>query len=96
MIIILNNRYKLNESRLCFSDTDSLLLEIKTEDIYKDMEIDKEMYDFSNYPKDHFFFSNSNKKVLGKMKDELASESMDAFCGLRSTKDDSKINTTVS
>ena len=48
-IMILNNRYKINESRLCFSDTDSLLLEIKTTDIYKDMEIDKEMYDFSSY-----------------------------------------------
>ena len=81
---ILNNRYKRNESRLCFSDTDSLLLEVKTEDIYKDMEIDKEMYDFSNYSKDHFLFSNSNKKQLGKMKDELVSEPMEEFCGIRS------------
>lgn len=48
------------------------------------MEMDKEMYDFSNYPKDHFLFSNSNKKMLGKMKDELASESMVECCGLRS------------
>ena len=79
-IMILNNRYKINESRLCFSDTDSLLLEIKTTDIYKDMEIDKEMYDFSSYSKYHFLFSNSNKKQLGKMKDEP----MEEFCGIRS------------
>ena len=78
--MILNNRYNINKSRLCFSYTDSLLLEIKTTDIYKDMEIDKEMYDFSSYSKYHFLFSNSNKKQLGKMKDEP----MEEFCGIRS------------
>ena len=38
-----------NDSRLLFTDTDSLMYEIKTEDIYKDFSNDKEMFDFSNY-----------------------------------------------
>ena len=36
-----------NNSRLLFIDTDSLMYEIKTEDLYKDFNNDKEMFDFS-------------------------------------------------
>ena len=57
---------------LLYTDTDSLLLEIETDDVYKDMETNKNEYDTSDYPKDHPLFSNENKKVLGKMKDECA------------------------
>jgi len=28
------------------------------------------LYDTSNYPKEHSLYSNENKKVLGKTKDE--------------------------
>ena len=38
-----------NNSRLLFTDTDSLIYEIKTEDIYEDFSSNKEMFDFSNY-----------------------------------------------
>ena len=41
---------------LLYTDTDSLILEIKTEDVYKDMAKDKDSYDFSDYPKDHFLY----------------------------------------
>jgi len=57
---------------LLYTDTDSLLLEIETEDFYKDMEEKKDLYDTSDYPKEHPLHSNANKKVLGKMKDECA------------------------
>ena len=57
---------------LLYTDTDSLLLEIETEDYYKDMERRKHLYDTSDYPKEHPLHSNTNKKVLGKMKDECA------------------------
>jgi len=57
---------------LLYTDKDSLLLEIETEDIYKDMEAKKDLYDTSDYPKEHPLHSNTNKKVLGKMKDESA------------------------
>ena len=69
--------------QLCFSDTDSLLYEVQTEDIYRDMEMDKNLYDFSDYPKYHFLQSNVNKKVIGKFKDELNGETLEEFCGLR-------------
>ena len=44
----IKNKYD-NKSKLLFTDTDSLMYEIKTEDIYKDFSSDKEMFDFNNY-----------------------------------------------
>ena len=70
--------------KLCYQDTDSFILEIETEDIYKDIELLQDYMDTSNYPKDHPLFSEKNKKVLGKFKDELAGDIMKAFVGLRS------------
>ena len=37
-----------NKSKLLFTDIDSLKYEIKTEDVYKDFNSNKEMYNFSN------------------------------------------------
>ena len=51
---------------LLYTDTDSLLLEIETEDYYKDMERRKHLYDTSDYPKEHPLHSNTNKKSLGQ------------------------------
>ena len=48
---------------LIYTDTDSLLLNIQTDDVYKDMEENKDMYDTSDYPEDHFLHSKKNKKV---------------------------------
>ena len=39
---------------LLYTDTDSLLLEIKTENVYKNMERNIEEYDTSDFPEDHF------------------------------------------
>ena len=69
---------------LLYTDTDSLLLEIKTEDVYKDTERNKSFYDTSDYPEDHPLFSKVNKKVLGKMKDECAGIPISEYVGLRS------------
>ena len=44
----IKNKYA-NSSRLLFTDTDSLMYEIKTEDVYEDFSKDKDMLDFSNY-----------------------------------------------
>ena len=38
-----------NKSELLFTDTDSLMYEIKTEDAYENVSSNKEMYGFSNY-----------------------------------------------
>ena len=48
---------------LLYTDTDSLILEIKTEDVYKDMANDVDNYDFSNYPEDHPLYSEDNNKL---------------------------------
>ena len=61
---------------LLYTDTDSLLLEIKTDDVYKDIKSNRNLYDTSDYPKEHPLHSNANKKVLGKMKDECAGTHM--------------------
>ena len=59
-----------NNSRLSFKDTDSLIYEIKTEDVYENFSNDKEIFDFSNYSTKSKCYHNSNKLVIGKMKDE--------------------------
>ena len=76
-------KYDNDSINLCFTDTDSLLYEIKTKDIYADMLDNKELYDFSDYPTDHKCYSTSNKKKIGKFKDELKSVVMEEFVGLR-------------
>ena len=43
------------------------------------------MFDFSNYPKDSKFFDPTNKKVIGKMKDESEGKIIGEFVGLKST-----------
>ena len=68
---------------LLYTDTDSLLLEIKTENVYKDMGKNIEEYDTSDFPQDHFLYNMKNKKVRGKMKDECAGRPIAAYVGLR-------------
>ena len=57
------------DAKLLFTDTDSLVYEIKTEDVYEIFSEDKRLFYFSNYPEDSKFFDSVNKKVIGKMKD---------------------------
>ena len=56
--------------QLLYTDTDSLLLEIQTDDVYQDMAKHADLYDTSSYQKGHPLYSTGNEKVLGKMKDE--------------------------
>ena len=59
-----------NKLKLQFTDTGSLMYEIKTEDVYEDFSSDKEMFHLSNYSTKSKYYVNSNKLVIGKMKDE--------------------------
>lgn len=55
-----------------FVVADSLCYEINTDDVYKDFMDIKDLLVTSNYVEGHPLFSGVNKKVPGKMKDELA------------------------
>ena len=63
----IKNEYD-KKSKLLFTETDSLMHEIKTEDVYNDFSSNKEMFDFCNYSTKSKYFDDSNKLVIAKMK----------------------------
>ena len=72
------------KAKLCYMDTDSFIVYIKTDDIYKDIAEDVETrFDTSNYELDRPLPKGKNKKVIGLMKDELGGKIMTKFVGLR-------------
>ena len=75
-----------DKAKLLFTDTDSLMYEIETEDFYKDIIEDvKDRFDTSDYPENHpsGIPTGINKKVLGMFKDEAAGKIIKEFVGLR-------------
>ena len=54
------------DAKFLYTDTDSLTYEIKSDNVYEELFKRKQLFDFSNIPKK---FDESNKKVIGKMKD---------------------------
>ena len=73
-----------NKAKLLFTDTDSLTYEIEAEDVYQDFWNDKDRFDNSDYPESSPYFDTTNKKVIGKFKDEAAGIPITEFVGLRS------------
>ena len=71
-------------AKLLFTDTDSLVYEINDDNVYEQCFKDKDLFDFSGYPKDSVYYDISNKKVLGKMKDEFNETKISEFIGLKS------------
>ena len=67
----IKNKYG-NNSRLLFTDTGSLMYEIKLKMPIKILSTKKHMFDFSNYSTKSKYYDNSNKLVIGKMKDQTA------------------------
>ena len=74
------------DAKLLFTDTDSLVYEIKDSNVYDQCFKDKHMFDFSGYPKDSVYYDISKKKreILGKMKDELNGVKIVEFVDLKS------------
>ena len=66
-----------------FTDTHSLVYEIKTEDVCEDFYEDQTFFDFSDYPLDSKFFDPVNKKFIAKMKDEFKGRIISEFVGLK-------------
>ena len=70
--------------KLCYMDTDSFIMNIKTEDFYKDIANDVEKrFDTSNYECDRPLSTGENKKVIGLMKNELGGRVSTEFVALR-------------
>ena len=73
-----------NDVKLCYMDKDSFVMNIKTEDFYKDIATDVEKrFDTSNYEVNRPLPTGKNKKVIGLMKDELAGNIITEFVTLR-------------
>ena len=79
---LLRGQY-VDRCQLLYTDTDSLLLEVQTEDVFRDMASHAELYDTSDYLKEHPLHSIANKKVLGKMKEECAGRPIAEYVSLR-------------
>ena len=76
---------KYNDNvKLCYVDTDSFVMNIKTNDFYKDISSDVEKrFETSNYEVNRPLPTGKDKKVIGLMKDELGGKIITEFVTLR-------------
>ena len=73
-----------NDVKLCYMDTDSFIMNIKTNDFYEDIASDVEnRFDTSNYEVNRPLPTGKNKKIIGLMKDELGGKIITEFVALR-------------
>ena len=73
-----------NDVKLCYLDTDSFIMNIKTNDFYEDITNDVEnRFDTSNYEVKRPLPMVKNKKIIGLMKDELGGKIITEFVTLR-------------
>ena len=72
-----------NKVELIYTDTDSFIIQVKTNNIYRDMLESIILNDFCDYPINHPNYDITNKKVLSKFKDELNSLIITEFIELR-------------
>ena len=73
-----------NNAKLCYMDTDSLIINMKTEDFYEDIANDVEKrFDSSNYEVNIPLPKGKNKNMIGLMKDELGGKIMTEFATFR-------------
>ena len=75
-----------NRIKMLYTDTDSFVLKIYTEDVYKDLKeisTSLEPFDFYNYDPTHPLYSLDHKREPGTFKDELGGGILTEFVGLR-------------
>ena len=73
-----------NRVKLAYTNTDSFIYKIETENLCNCLSLNVDAYDTSDYPPDHPLYSRTNAKVLGKFKHVCASLAVQEFVGLRS------------
>ena len=74
------------ECQLLYSDTDSLLYQVKSEDLYREISEKRNILnelDLSNYPKNHSLYDPKNKMVVLKFKDEFPGDIITEFISLK-------------
>ena len=72
-----------DRAKLLFTDTDSLCYHVRTANVFEDQKDRRHLFDLSNYDDDSPYRDDTNKKVLGKFKDECGGKSPSEFVGLR-------------
>ena len=73
-----------NDVKLCYMDTNSFIMNIKTNDFYKGIANDVEnRFDTSNYEVNRPLPTGKNKKIIGLMKDTLGGKIITEFVTLR-------------
>eukprot|EP00794_Sanderia_malayensis_P016248 gene16247-biopygen13795 len=70
------------EVRLCYMDTDSSIYSVPESlaKVHQVMKEGSDLFDFSNYSKERPNYFTVNKKVIGKMKDELGGPAVAELC----------------
>ena len=72
------------KAKLCYINTDSFIIHIKTEDFYADIFVDVEQWlEISNYDNNRPLPIVKNKKAIRLFKDELGGNIMKEFVGLK-------------
>jgi len=79
----IKKKYNTNAS-LLYTDTDSLVYEIKTADLYKDMKDNPSYFDFSDFPKTNPYYSELNSMIQGIFKEENRGEIITDFVSQKS------------
>ena len=73
-----------NDVKFCYMDTNSFIMNFKTNNFYKDIANDVEnRFDTSNYEVNRPLPTGKNKKIIGLMKDELGGKIIMEFDTLR-------------
>ena len=82
----IQKKYTYKRAKLLFTDTDSLMYQINTDDFYDDISEDiRDKFDTSEFPPNHKsgILTGANKKVIGMFKDEVAGRQITHFVGLK-------------
>ena len=80
---VLKPKYN-DDIKLVYTDTDSYVIKVDTDDLYNDFQEINEYMDFSDYNVETSkTMTKTNKKVLGKFKDEMNGKIITHFIGLK-------------
>ena len=78
----IKNKYGDN-SRPLFTDTDSLMYEMKNKDIFEDFSKYEDMFDLRDFSSKSKYYNHSSKLVFSEMKDLISGVAIKEFVGLK-------------